>query len=111
MDVQNVLEINKPLVELPNTAPFCYSIVRIEMNRTFNHSIISIIRTLPTGETQRKEMNKMPFKISRKSNYTEYQRGFALVTPDSRYFIEITNFKKGDVVKLFFNRKSIQLNK
>lgn len=105
MDVQNVLEINKPLMDMPNTAPFSYDIVRIEMNRTFNHSIVSIVRTLAIGETQETELNRLPFRISRKSNYTEYQRGFATVTPDSHYAVKITNFKKGDLVKIFLRKK------
>ena len=105
-----ILEINKPKIELPNMASFAYIVVRIEMNRTFNHSVISITRSLPTGEVHRQQINNLPFKISRKSNYTEYSRGFALLTPGNIYSVEISKFKKGDIVKVFFIKKAIQLN-
>ncbi len=99
--IRNVLTITKNEMELPNTAPYTCSIVRVEINRCFNHPKIILVRYLPDGRSESKLLNGGSFSIARKTTWVEHNRGFAIITPDCLYKILVEGFKKGDEVKIF----------
>lgn len=99
-----VLTVNKPEFELPSSEDR-YSVVKVTMNRCFMHSKISILHQDLFGAIRGQPLFDFPFSITRKSNYTEYDRGLDIIGGSSaKEKVLISKFRKGDEVKLYLKK-------